>query len=85
MSGQPTVGRIVHYTLNDGDVRAIDVAGRRHRNSVTAGDVYPAVVVRTFGGSTCNLQVLLDGEGSYWATSRAEGDQPGNWAWPPRT
>lgn len=53
-------------------------------NQATAGDVSPAVVVRTFGGAEANLQVLLDGTDTYWATSRTEGDQPGFWAWPPR-
>ncbi|GAA4560510.1 hypothetical protein [Planotetraspora kaengkrachanensis] len=32
----------------------------------------------------CNLQVLLDGNDAYWATSRTEGDEPGRWSWPPR-
>lgn len=56
-------------------------------NMAEAGQVYPAIVV---GGlpvgsevsSMCNLQVLLDGNDTYWATSRVEGDQPGTWAWP---
>jgi hypothetical protein len=49
-----------------------------------AGHKYPAVVVSTFGGEAVNLQVLLDGPDSFWATSRHEGDEPGTWAWPPR-
>lgn len=53
-------------------------------NSVTEGDEYPAVVVRTSGASTVNLHVLLDGNDTYWATSRMEGGEPGNWSWPPR-
>lgn len=53
-------------------------------NHATAGDTYPAVVVRTFGGPAANLKVMLDGTDDYWATSRSEGDQPGNWTWPPR-
>ena len=56
-------------------------------NSVAAGEVYPAVVVRVFGDSpngACNLQVLLDGNDTYWATSRAGGDGPCQWSWPPR-
>ncbi|MGH7877027.1 MAG: hypothetical protein ACRENM_05070 [Candidatus Dormibacteraceae bacterium] len=55
-------------------------------NAVSEGDVYPAVIVRTFGSDlgTSNLHVLLDGNDSYWATSRTEGDEPGNWHWPER-
>jgi hypothetical protein len=53
-------------------------------NAVSEGDTCAAVVVRVFGESGANLQVLLDGSDTYWATSRAEGDTPGTWAWPPR-
>jgi hypothetical protein len=88
---QPSIGRIVHYQLSDTDVAMIDrqlheAAAGVHRNSVHAGDVYPAMVVRVFdlSVSTSNLQVFLDGDCSYWATSRVEGDQPGTWTWPAR-
>jgi hypothetical protein len=30
-----------------------------------------------------NLQVVLDGNDHYWATSRIQGDEPGQWRWPP--
>jgi hypothetical protein len=53
-------------------------------NHAAAGDVCPAMVVRTFGGPAANLQVHLDGTDTYWATSRCEGEGPGFWAWPPR-
>lgn len=101
---QPTIGRIVHYTLNAADADAINrrrgdaVASRsaeartgavlHHGNSASEGDVYPAMVVRVFGsGTTANLQVFLDGNDSYWATSRREaeeGESGGFWVWPPR-
>jgi hypothetical protein len=51
-------------------------------NPASEGDVYPADVVRTFGGSTANLQVHLDGNDTYWATSRAQGDGHAQWSWP---
>lgn len=55
-------------------------------NSVAEGDPYPAVIVRVWNESTvtCNLQVLLDGADTFWATSRPEGNTPGTWAWPER-
>lgn len=53
-------------------------------NEVAEGDVCAAVIVRVFSPETVNLQVLLDGNDAYWATSRAEGDEPGQWSWPPR-
>lgn len=57
-----------------------------HGNQVTEGDVYPAVIVRVFSpeSTTVNLQVSLDGNDHFWATSRQEGEDPGNWSWPPR-
>ncbi|GHA01607.1 hypothetical protein ACFOOM_12040 [Streptomyces echinoruber] len=55
-------------------------------NHVSEGDLFPAVIVRVWNESTvtCNLQVLLDGIDTYWATSRAEGTESGTWAWPER-
>ena len=53
-------------------------------NRVSGGEVYPAMVVHTFGETTANLQVSLDGNDTYWATSRQEGDNEGYWSWPPR-
>lgn len=86
----PTIGRIVHYTLSQLDAELI--AGKRGyasmhaapvaSNAVNAGDVYPAVIVRTFGGHHVNLRVMLDGDDTYWACSRMLGEGPGTWAWP---
>ncbi|NUS74950.1 MAG: hypothetical protein HOV70_01955 [Streptomyces sp.] len=55
-------------------------------NWVAGGDVFPAIIVRVWDESTvtCNLQVLLDGCDTYWATSRAEGAETGHWSWPER-
>ena len=79
-----TIGRIVHYTLSKQDVLLIGSQDRLG-NHVAAGQVYPAVVVRVFdGGVGANLQVFLDGNDTYWATSRLKGEEPGTWAWPER-
>ncbi len=56
-------------------------------NAVRPGDIYPAMVVRVFQGNPhdmANLQVHLDGNDLFWATSRHEGDEEGQWMWPPR-
>ena len=56
-------------------------------NHASEGDICAATVVRTFGtGSAANLQVHLDGNDTYWATSRCEAIEstPGSWCWPPR-
>lgn len=89
MTQTPTIGRIVHYRLNAGDVATIisqNPNGGANRNAVREGQVYPATITAVFDPSstTCNLVVQLDGTAQYWATSRTEGDQPGQWAWPPR-
>jgi len=86
---QPTIGRIVHYTLGDQDARWIEEnVPAFQRNAARAGQTYPAVVVAVFHPSTttANLKVLLDGGAGaeYWATSRTEGDEPGQWSWPLR-
>ena len=55
-------------------------------NSVRPSETYPALIVRVFDtvSGTLNLQVFLDGNDSYWATSRMPGDDPGQWSWPVR-
>jgi hypothetical protein len=53
-------------------------------NSATEGQVLPAMVVATWSAGCVNLQVLLDGVDTYWATSRTEGEGSGHWSWPPR-
>lgn len=53
-------------------------------NHVNEGDVFPAVIVADWSkdlpGGAKNLHVLLDGNDTYWATSRIEGDQPCQWS-----
>lgn len=60
-----------------------------NHNPLRAGQVYPAVIVRVWSEpptehSGVNLQVLLDGDHAYWATSRTQGDGEGYWHQPPR-
>lgn len=56
-------------------------------NAVTAGDVFPGMIVRTWGSapeSSVQLQVFLDGNDTFWATSVSEGEGERQWIWPPR-
>lgn len=58
----------------------------RQGNNVEEGDIFPADVVNVFGDSEnppVNLQVKLDGNDQYWATSRHVDDAktPGTWHW----
>lgn len=97
---KPSIGRIVLYRLNQADADAIN-RRRDHfdtvmpgktglqahvGNDAEAGQMFPAQIVRVFGpGDNINLQVALDGNDSYWATSRGLGEyQEGCWMWPPR-
>lgn len=89
----PSIGRVVHYKLSESDADEIykrRVAKGFQGNSVKHGDVFPAMVVVTWGtnpDSAVNLQVFLDGDDSFWATSRkvARGqDDEGCFTWPVR-
>jgi len=56
-------------------------------NSASAGDVFPATIVRVWGDkpeSAVNLQVHLDGNDTFWATSASVGEGPYHYAWPAR-
>lgn len=85
---KPTIGRIVHYTLSENDVKQFGVGS----GNVKAGDTFPAIILRAWGSdptSAVNLRVFVDGPSDIWLTSRtgAPGDQinvPGQWNWPPR-
>lgn len=52
-------------------------------NEAHRGDEFPALIVREFtaGSSVVNLQVFLDGNDVYWATSRGEAEEPGPGRW----
>lgn len=92
------VGRVVHYRLSEEDaekIRHSRFLGNVHSaNEVSAGDVYPAIVVRVNDSFekdlvTVNLRVWLDGTDDYWATSSYEilptiSDRAGQggWFWP---
>ena len=86
------IGSHVLYKLDAGDVGAIDrrraanpaQPGQMHGNFTSVGQVFPAFVVADYGsGQYLNLHVLLDGTDTHWATSRQQGDEPGQWSWPP--
>lgn len=96
---QPTIGRIVHYILSAQDAEQINKRRTDWAESVAEtasgfvahvgneareGQVLPMMVVAAWGGDAVNGQVHLDGNDTFWATSRKEGDEPGTWSWPPR-
>ena len=84
----PSIGRIVQYTLTEQDASAIYIGrSNRHGNTAEAGDIYPAMIVRVWADTptettAVNLQVFVDGNDTYWATSRHQGEGPGCWVSP---
>lgn len=46
------------------------------------GEVLPAIIVRTYEGSMCDLQVFLNGNDVLWVTGRFQGEGPGCWREP---
>jgi hypothetical protein len=101
----PTIGRLVHYTLDAYDANTINMRRAHamanlpeHRerptgaqlhvgNGVSAGDVFPMIIVRVWGDlpeSAVNGKVQLDGTDTYWATSVTVGEGERHYAWPAR-
>lgn len=51
-------------------------------NNVSEGDKCPMIVTMYIDEGRLNGQVILDGNDTFWATSRAFGTGPGTWNWP---
>lgn len=64
------VGMWVFYRLDVDDARRINGAPVSKRNTASAGDVFPALVVRVYGPELANLQVFPDANRPLWVTSR---------------
>jgi hypothetical protein len=70
---QPSLGRVVIYTLTDRDKELIANNG---------ADQCPATIARVWSDTCVNLKLQNDGDGAPWKTSILQGDQPGQWSWP---
>ncbi len=79
-SPRPTVGRIVHYVLTEGDIVRIPWGG----GNAAPGQVAPAIVVRDVGNGALSLYAFPEAQTSVWVYARGEGTEPGQWSWPPR-
>ena len=59
-------------------------------NPVSEGDVVPLTITAVWpnefgeGEYGVNGQALLDGNDSLWVTSAKQGEEPGQWSWPPK-
>lgn len=51
---------------------------------VNAGDIFPAIIVNTWGSTNISLQVFLRGSDTYWLDFAMHGYEHGTWHWPPR-
>jgi hypothetical protein len=88
----PSVGRIVQYILTEGDAAAIYSGSKLIDNSANghkAGDVLPLLICKVWSDdptedTAVNGQVFVDGNFTYWATSRQQGDGEGRWHEPVR-
>ena len=85
----PTTGRIVLYTLTDADVARIrnerDLRPETsYGNPSHVGDVVPLLVVRGLDERHVSGQVFLDSAERLWIADAAEGDESGQWHYPPR-
>ena len=52
-------------------------------NMISEGEAVPMTITQVWP-TNVNGQAILDGNDSLWVTSVEEGDQPGQWQWPPR-
>jgi hypothetical protein len=89
-TGQSIAARmrvVTDFGKDGAEITAWPAGAQAHiGNAVEAGHVFPMVIVKTWGStedSAVNGQVFLDGNDTFWATSRMRGDQDGHWQWPP--
>lgn len=93
---KPTVGRILHYYLNETQIAEIERKRRAGQGGFQRGSThyttipYPLIVVRVMenelgdGVDGVHGQVFLDGDDTFFVASIGEGTGPGKWCWPPR-
>lgn len=78
---EPTIGRVVIYIPTEEEKERMRALNRAD-GSCNVSNELPAIVVNVFDSTMVNLKVLLDGEGTLWATSRCEGNLEGHWHFP---
>lgn len=81
---KPTIGRMVHYKLKDGQVRPaviVRVWGQCGDSCGSCGDCVNLVVFAD-GWNDSELLPGAEGSCSVSVTSVTRGDEPGQWNWP---
>jgi hypothetical protein len=81
----PSVGRIVHFEVDEYNAKDINARAEvEGGNMVQAGDLLPAVIVRVWGPTCCNLKIFRDGPQDVWITSVSQGTGPRSFREPAR-
>ena len=74
------IGDVVIYKLSRQDEEAWPAGAQAHiGNAVDQDEQVPLVVTNVWDNDLINGQALLDGSDSFWVTSAANGDGPGEW------
>lgn len=97
---RPSIGRIVHYRLTADDAsrimqwrhdRAANWGAVHHGaqahwgNPVSEGDIVAMIITSPDSDDLiAGGQCILDGNDSYWVQGAHQGDDAGQWNWPPR-
>lgn len=77
---KPSIGRIVHYTLDEEDVKSI-LEEKEVLHEV--GKIVPALVVAVNEDCSIAAQVFLDGPNEiYFIDDVFQGNENGTWRWP---
>ncbi len=86
----PSIGRIVSYTLGEGNInevnrrRATNLVAVHVGNPVAVGQVFPMIITRVWDTkpteeSVVQGQVFLDGNDTLWVASVKQGDNEYEW------
>ena len=55
-----------------------------HYHCEDTGQINPAIITRVWSPETVNLQIFADSAGMVFRSSVVQGDEKGQWQWPPR-
>ena len=87
LAQKPTIGRCVHYCLTKANVAQIRAQRKSEDNvgnPVHHGQIVPMTIVAVWVDGKINGQCILDGNDSLWLSTIGEGEEQGQWFWPPR-
>jgi hypothetical protein len=80
----PSLGRIVHFTVDSPTATKLNAIGGRRYN---VGDKVAGIITRPLDNHTCNLMLFPDAEETVFVGNvpySTGGTQPGTWTWPER-